>query len=69
MATTQSHPHQKRNDRRAPGKLNLDSLALLFVCVVSVALALIAVALRGSTPLALLPAVVLGVVAILRLRS
>jgi hypothetical protein len=48
--------------------VNLVSLAVLFVCLVAIAVMLVGIAVRGTTPLVLLAPVALGFVAILDLR-
>lgn len=63
----QLHCCASQADRRPLAKLNLVSVAVLFVVAVSIVLVLVGVVTRGSTPLAVLPAVVAGFAAILRL--
>lgn len=69
MATTHSSCRAGRGDQQSSVRINLDSVALLFVSVVSVALGLIEIVIHGLTPLALLPGLVVGFVSILRLRA
>lgn len=68
MAAT--HPSAPTHrEQGSPRQVSLSSAALLFISIVSIALVLIGVAVRGSTPLALVPAVLVGCLAILTLRK
>lgn len=55
-------------DRSFLDRVNLVSLAVLFLCIVAIALMLIGIATRGTTPLVVIPPVAVGFWAILDLR-
>ena len=65
--------HRSSTDPRDVGsrrsQIDLFSLALLFLAIAALALGLVGVAVRGSTPLGLAPGLALGVYAILHLRK
>ena len=60
--------HHRRRRRSFLDGVDLLSLALLFVALVATTLALIGIAVRGTTPLVLILPVALGVWSILSLR-
>lgn len=49
-------------------RINLVSLAALFLAAIGVAFAIVAVSVANASPLVVLPPAIVGVVAILRLR-
>lgn len=62
------HPANQR-DRAPRARIDLFNLGMLFVAIVAIAVGMIGIVLRGSTPFGLLPAVALGVMAIVNLRK
>jgi len=50
-------------------RIDLAALAVLFVCVVSLVLGFITISTYGSTPLILIPGMVVGAIAITKLRK
>lgn len=69
MSTVDHHPSTRRRERGALDGINLVSLAVLLVGLVAIALMLIGVALRGTSPWLLALPVALACVAILDLRQ
>lgn len=69
MAKVKSHRVSPPSSTQHRGHdLDLISLAVLFAACAAIALVLVGVAVRGNSPLWLLPPLVLGAVAILHLR-
>jgi hypothetical protein len=60
---TRQRPHASRSTRGR--EIDTRSLAVLFVALVSIAVGLVGVAGRGTTPLVLIPGVIAGVLALL----
>lgn len=63
--TLTHHPHSQSRHARPIDPL---SLAVLFVCLVAIALMLVGIAARGTTPIVLIAPTLLGCVAIAGLR-
>lgn len=67
MTMVQDRRHRPR-ESNALNNVNLISAAVLFVAIVSAALCLVGIAIRGTTPFVLIPSVVAGILGILNLR-
>lgn len=64
------HQHRQNHPARITlENVSLISLAVLFVSIVAIALALIGVAVRGTTPLVAIPPLAVGCWAILTIRK
>ena len=69
MATALQPQANSPGHKRPPSRINLVSVAVLFIAIVAIALMLVGIAVRGSSPLFLLFPVALGVFCILDLRK
>lgn len=69
MATVDQRHASSRPNRGLRDDLDLLSLAVVFVAVVGVALALVGIAVRGTNPVVLIVPVLVGVLGILGLRK
>ena len=68
MTPDRLHPRSKP-DLTPMDRIDLAALAVLFVCVVSLVLGFITISTYGSTPLILIPGMVVGAIAITKLRK
>ena len=68
MTPHRLHPRSK-SDLTPMDQIDLAALAVLFVCVVSLVLGFITISTYGSTPLILVPGMVVGAIAITKLRK
>lgn len=68
MTAHPTHRHPSRSDQR-PARIDLWSVALLFLAVVWLAVAFFFMARNHSSPLFLVPAVAVGMYAIINLRD
>jgi hypothetical protein len=64
-----THHSSSTPDSKRPKEINLVSLATLFIAIVAIALVLVGTATRGTTPLLVLPGMIVGAKAILDLRK